>query len=683
MKNIICYILTLLFLNQAFSQDDKSITVSQFKDNPSEKKYALIMGNSDYIVYETLGSPKTDVENMSAALTALGFEVKPYTNLTLDDMLLKIDSFVDYITGAEIAIIYYSGHGVELNNKNYLVPIDANLTNQSQTHKLLSLDNQLITKIGESTAKVKIVLLDACRDTPKGLKSVKSGSNLGFGDVTYSFEEFFIGFATAPGKVAIDNGKDKLSPYTDAIIKFIGEKGLTLDQVFNRVTNHVKSQTGGFQSPWKNVSMSQDIYLAGKNFNPVSSFSSLKIYAAIPGSISIDGKKYGDIKKDEILVIDSIKSGQHFVQLNSADDSIITETVKIDASASITVKFEIKITDKDKDNIQDAFDKCPDFYGTPCTNGCPDKDADCIADKDDNCPDAKGPNSTKGCPDSDGDGIADKDDNCPYAKGPNSTKGCPDSDEDGIVDNIDVCPNIKGPACTNGCPDKDQDCIADKDDNCPNLKGPASTKGCPDSDEDGIVDNIDVCPNIKGPASTKGCPDSDGDGIADKDDKCPTQAGEKVTYGCPDFDNDGIVGTDDECPYQAGKKTTKGCPDFDNDDIADKDDFCPNEKGLISNNGCPEKVIAEIRYVPAHNCSLNITVCLNGENFVPIGNNFRIKVKEGRYRYSITGYINCINGIFPVNLNSKGEIYISENSILDISLGNFSTLFLTNTGTFR
>ncbi len=118
-------------------------------------------------------------------------------------------------------------------------------------------------------------------------------------------------------------------------------------------------------------------------------------------------------------------------------------------------KIEKKVSDKDKDGIEDAKDACPDQPGTAATDGCPDKDADGIADKTDKCPDIAGLIKYNGCPvpDADKDGINDENDKCPNEFGVIRYAGCPipDKDGDGVNDEEDKCPEVKGTRQYNGC----------------------------------------------------------------------------------------------------------------------------------------------------------------------------------------------------------------------------------------
>lgn len=134
--------------------------------------------------------------------------------------------------------------------------------------------------------------------------------------------------------------------------------------------------------------------------------------------------------------------------------------------------------------------------------------------------------------DRDKDQVSDKDDQCPDMPGVLRFAGCPDTDNDGLQDKDDLCPNIAGPLANNGCPDTDRDGVLDKDDLCPEVAGPTALKGCPDADGDGVSDKFDECPTIVGPVSMAGCPDSDRDGVRDSRDLCQNEVGLIQLEGC-------------------------------------------------------------------------------------------------------------------------------------------------------
>ena len=199
-------------------------------------------------------------------------------------------------------------------------------------------------------------------------------------------------------------------------------------------------------------------------------------------------------------------------------------------TAGFTFNFGKK-QDADNDGVVDRKDKCA---GTPKevkvdVNGCPlDKDKDEVADYLDACPNDSGSKSLNGCPDRDNDGVADKDDDCPDIRGLAQFKGCADSDQDGVADNIDKCQgtNPKYKVDVTGCPmDNDKDSIFNEDDACPDSAGTAQMKGCPDTDGDNVADNVDRCPLVAGTLANKGCPE-----MKKEDVKKITQIASKIFF---------------------------------------------------------------------------------------------------------------------------------------------------------
>ena len=290
-----------------------------------------------------------------------------------------------------------------------------------------------------------------------------------------------------------------------------------------------------------------------------------------------------------------------YVEYPVAEDAVVPLPYK---TQGINLAFGIAIVagtnpkkkagDKDKDNILDMLDMCPNTPDNVRVDamGCPlDSDGDGIADYMDECPNtparAYGLTDSVGCPiDSDLDGVADYMDQCPNttpeARNYVDEKGCiVDTDGDGVEDYIDLCPGTPAAAYAYldeyGCPlDSDGDNVPDYMDQCNDTPAEAHGKvdqyGCPiDSDRDGVVDYLDQCPNTPaaayGMVDSLGCPiDSDLDGVPDYLDECPDTPEEGRhaidAKGCLlDTDGDGVYDYLDECPLVVGLKENKGCPE--------------------------------------------------------------------------------------------------------------------------
>src|SRR5262245_10147275 len=152
----------------------------------AERRVALVVGNSAYTSAAALRNPRNDASDMAEALQKLGFEVVRGIDLNQERFATTIETFARAIDGADVALFFYAGHGLQLNDKNYLVSVDAQLTNEflipSETIQL-----DAVVRLMESKVPVNIVLLDACRNNPlaenlkRSLEIMRRTSALGRG----------------------------------------------------------------------------------------------------------------------------------------------------------------------------------------------------------------------------------------------------------------------------------------------------------------------------------------------------------------------------------------------------------------------------------------------------------------------------------------------------------------------
>ena len=219
----------------------------------SQKRIALVVGNAAYQNVGRLTNPTNDARLVADALRRRGFTIiggGPQINLNKQQFDQAVRSFGQAIPGADVALFYYAGHGVQLQGNNYLVPTDANPSNQRDVDFML-VDAQLVLRQMESAnTRLNLVLLDACRNNPFGTRSLRSTTS-GLAQMQAP-EGTIISYATQPGNVAQDGDID--SPYTKAIIQAMDEPGLGVFDVFNHVGLLVKNTTGGSQQPWLSAS---------------------------------------------------------------------------------------------------------------------------------------------------------------------------------------------------------------------------------------------------------------------------------------------------------------------------------------------------------------------------------------------------------------------------------------------
>jgi uncharacterized caspase-like protein len=248
----------------------------------AQSKMALVLGNSKYSNLPALVNPANDALLLSENLQKLGFTVTALTDQTQSQMKSAIAQFTQSVTvagGDAIALLYFAGHGVQINGTNYLIPVDANLNTAGDVVLGAVSANDLLKTMELAGAKVNVLVLDACRDNP--FKSTTRGMSRGLARVEAPAGSI-VAYATAPGQVAAD-GDGSNSPYAEALSKNLAIPGLALESVFRQVRIEVSEKTGGIQVPWEETSLTQEVVLAG----PASSAPALEpIAAAAPDTLS-------------------------------------------------------------------------------------------------------------------------------------------------------------------------------------------------------------------------------------------------------------------------------------------------------------------------------------------------------------------------------------------------------------
>src|SRR5471030_2011403 len=216
----------------------------------AERRIALVVGNSAYQNVTRLDNPRNDAALMAETLSGLGFTlVGGRAQLDLDKAALDtaVQSFGRQLQGADVALFYYAGHGVQVSGSNYLVPVNANPTREADVDFQMVDVNLVLRQMQGSGTRLNMVILDACRNNPFGARGLRSSEG-GLAQMRAP-EGTLISYATQPGSVAQDGG-DGHSPYTKALAVTIKQAGLDIFQTFNQVGLAVKRETGGVQQPW-------------------------------------------------------------------------------------------------------------------------------------------------------------------------------------------------------------------------------------------------------------------------------------------------------------------------------------------------------------------------------------------------------------------------------------------------
>jgi hypothetical protein len=227
-------------------------------------RVALIVGNSDYRNVTPLPNPERDAKLMANTLRDLGFTIvngDAQLNLDKQQFDRAVQDFGNAAQGADVALFYYAGHGVQVHGANYLVPVDANPTKESDVNFQMFDANLVLRVLDSAGARLNLVILDACRNNPFRVSRLRAVSS-GLAQMQAP-EGTLISFATQPGNVASD-GDSGHSPFTEALTITIRKPGLDIFRTFNEVGLQVAKTTGGEQQPWLSVSpIKGDFYFGG------------------------------------------------------------------------------------------------------------------------------------------------------------------------------------------------------------------------------------------------------------------------------------------------------------------------------------------------------------------------------------------------------------------------------------
>jgi tetratricopeptide (TPR) repeat protein len=223
---------------------------------PPTRRLALIIGNAKYQV-SPLRNAVNDASDMHEVLKKLGFETTLRLNATFQQMEDAIDSFRLKLRQGGVGLFYYTGHGVQIEGQNYLVPVDAPLQTPANVKYRSVPVNGLLERMADAGNELNIIILDACRENVfmREWRALERGLA-----IAKAVQGSFIAYSTAPGDVALD-GSGRNGVYTKHLLKYITRRGITVEELFKLVRNAVAEETKGKQIPWENSSLVDDFYL--------------------------------------------------------------------------------------------------------------------------------------------------------------------------------------------------------------------------------------------------------------------------------------------------------------------------------------------------------------------------------------------------------------------------------------
>jgi uncharacterized caspase-like protein len=252
----------------------------------TEQRIALVIGNGAY-KSDPLDNPVNDARLMARALREAGFQVSLHENLSRNGMVQAARDFGNQLNDRTIAVLYYAGHGVQLRDRNYLIPVDAQIQSEDEI-PINGMDVSLfLNRMAHARSRINIVILDACRNNPFAGSGGPAARGLAQMDAPVGT---LLAFATAPGKLAPDNvGPPGNSLYTSLLAKQLLTPGLPVELMFKRVRESVVKGTDALQVPWESSSLQGE-------------------FAFVPGIASVAGVNKEQEAAGEIAYWNSIQA---------------------------------------------------------------------------------------------------------------------------------------------------------------------------------------------------------------------------------------------------------------------------------------------------------------------------------------------------------------------------------------
>lgn len=224
-----------------------------------DRRVALVIGNSKYSG-RPLKNPANDSKDIGQALRNVGFSVIELYDADLPKMRDTVKAFSEQVKNYDVALVYYSGHGIEFAGRNYFIPVDADIKNEDEIPRQGLDATEIVERLGKGNIKTTIFILDACRNAPvfSSIKSAKSGLAIMHGS-----SGSIVAFSAAPGQIALD-GNERNSPYASVLLKQIAVPNKKIEDVLKDTARLVSENTQGRQIPWYNSSLVGDFYFLKK-----------------------------------------------------------------------------------------------------------------------------------------------------------------------------------------------------------------------------------------------------------------------------------------------------------------------------------------------------------------------------------------------------------------------------------
>jgi hypothetical protein len=226
-------------------------------------RIAVVIGNGGYLHADRLPNPANDAQAMADLLQQADFQVSSHIDASRETMVAALENFTQAMRGpqVELGLLYYAGHGVQLDWRNYLLPIDAAVESDTDLRQRCVDLNQIMSRLAQARGKTLVVMLDACRDNPFGKNYHLPQAGLSQFDAPPGS---LLAYATAPGKVAADGSSSaQHGLYTTYLLNELAKPATRMEDALKRVRVFVRLASNGEQVPWETTSLEQDVFLFG------------------------------------------------------------------------------------------------------------------------------------------------------------------------------------------------------------------------------------------------------------------------------------------------------------------------------------------------------------------------------------------------------------------------------------
>jgi uncharacterized caspase-like protein len=292
----------------------------------AEARLALVIGQSSYRTVPELPNAANDARGMTELLGNAGFTVTTASNLVQNDMRQAISDFAGKVSasGADtVALVFYAGHGLQIDGENYLVPVDLDPKREADIPLQGVRLNDLLNTLGALPTRARIFMLDACRNNPFPALS-GAGHGLAIVDTKAGAPGSFISYSTSPGAEAEDgNGAD--SPYTAAALSVARQPNLPIEEVFKRIRVAVAQSTDGRQIPWESSSLTTDFKFFGESSGNTPALPGASAMALAGGTRSVEDwrkdlqGKPAKVAYELVIIDDTVPAYQAYVELYAQD----------------------------------------------------------------------------------------------------------------------------------------------------------------------------------------------------------------------------------------------------------------------------------------------------------------------------------------------------------------------------